>query len=91
MLIASFGPALAADLGLAPTFAADGPERLSFGDREPLVALMQQTPADKLLPVLVAWKREGNRLPLLGHASKAQMGKRIAACVEARDPRSELG
>ena len=48
MLIASVGPALAAELGLAPAFAGEDPKRLSFGDREPLVALMQQTSADKL-------------------------------------------
>ena len=52
MLLASVGATLAADLGLAPAFAAEGPEALTFGDREPLVALMQQTPADKLLPLL---------------------------------------
>jgi hypothetical protein len=65
MLIASVGPALAADLGLAPANAADGPERLSFGDREPLVALMQQTPADKLLPVLVEKLKAGTDLASL--------------------------
>jgi hypothetical protein len=65
MLIASVGPALAADLGLAPACAADGPERLSFGDREPLVALMQQTPADKLLPVLVDKLQAGTDLGTL--------------------------
>ena len=48
MVIASVGPALAADLGLAPAFGDEGPKRLLFGDREPLVALMQQTSADKL-------------------------------------------
>jgi hypothetical protein len=47
MLIASVGPALAVDLGLAPAFAADAaPASLSFGDLEPLVCLMQETPAD---------------------------------------------
>ena len=51
MLIASVGSGLAAELGigLSPAFAADGPERLLQIDREPLVGLMQQTPADKLL------------------------------------------
>jgi hypothetical protein len=53
MLVAGVGPALAADLGLASARAGEGPERLSFGDREPLVALLQDTPADKLLPALV--------------------------------------
>lgn len=60
MLLASIGPALAAEMGLAPAFAAaDGPERLTFGEREPLVLVMQETPADKLLPVLVANLKNG--------------------------------
>jgi hypothetical protein len=65
MLIASVGPALAADLGVAPAFAGEGPERLSFGEREPLVALMQETPAAKLLPILVAKLKEGTDLGAL--------------------------
>jgi hypothetical protein len=59
MLLASVGPALAADLGLAPAFAAEGPDRLNFGARETLVSLMQETPAAKLLPVLVTKLRDG--------------------------------
>jgi hypothetical protein len=62
MLLASVGAALAADLGLAPAYAGDGPERLTFGDREPLVALMQGTPADKLMPLLVTKLKEGTEL-----------------------------
>ena len=62
MLVAGVGPALAADLGLASARAAEGPERLSFGDREPLVALMQDTPADKLLPLLVEKVKGGTGL-----------------------------
>ena len=53
MLLASVGSAVAYDLGLTTAFAAEGKDTLSFGDREPLVALMQETPADKLLPILV--------------------------------------
>ena len=41
MLIGSVGPALAVDLGLAPVFADEVADRLSFGTLEPLVALMQ--------------------------------------------------
>ena len=52
MLVASVGPALAAELGLSTVQAADGPDRLTFGDREPLVSLLQDTPAAKLLPIL---------------------------------------
>jgi hypothetical protein len=65
MLIAGVGPALAADLGLARASAGDAPDVLSFGDKEPLVALMQETPADKLLPVLVAKLRDGTSLQTL--------------------------
>ena len=53
MLVASIGSGLAAELGLAPAFAADAPDRLLFGDREPLVGMMEDTPADKLVPILV--------------------------------------
>jgi hypothetical protein len=59
MLLASLGPALTAELGLAPALAADGPDRLTFGHREPLVSLLQETPADKLLPVLVSKLKDG--------------------------------
>jgi hypothetical protein len=65
MLIAGVGPALAADLGLAPAHAFEGPQRLTFGDREPLVALMQNTPADKLLPILVDKLNAGTDLKAL--------------------------
>jgi hypothetical protein len=62
MLIAGVGPALATELGLAPANAADGPERLTFGDREPLVALMQDTPVSKLLPIVVEKLNSGVKL-----------------------------
>jgi hypothetical protein len=65
MLIAGIGPVLAADLGLASAHAADGPETLSFGDREPLVRLMQETPTDKLLPTLIARLNGGTDLAAL--------------------------
>jgi hypothetical protein len=65
MLIAGVGPALATDLGLAPALAAEGPERLTFGDREPLVALMEDTPADKLLPAIVDKLKAGTGLDAL--------------------------
>jgi hypothetical protein len=65
MLVASVGPALATDLGLAPAFAGDAAERLSFGEREPLVDLLQQTPADSLLPILVGKLKAGTGLDTL--------------------------
>jgi hypothetical protein len=72
MLVASVGPALAAELGLTHAFAADGPERLTFGDREPLVSLLQETPADKLLPILVSKIQTGTDMgTLVGAAALA--------------------
>jgi hypothetical protein len=54
MLVATVGSALAQDLGLASSALADGPEgHLRFGPMEPLVALMQDTPANRLLPIVV--------------------------------------
>jgi hypothetical protein len=62
MVIASVGPAVAADLGFGSAFADEGPETLSFGPLEPLVCLMQETPADKLLPLLVERLARGTEL-----------------------------
>lgn len=62
MLIAGAGYATAVDLGLARAvgdadLAQDVPHELSFGDREPLVRLLQDTPADRLQPLLIErWK-----------------------------------
>ena len=54
MLLASVGQAVAHDLGLAGTaLADDSSSRLTFGPLEPLVALMQDTPVDRLLPAVV--------------------------------------
>jgi hypothetical protein len=59
MLLASLGPALAGDLGLASARGEEAPDVLSFGELEPLVSLMQDTPADRLLPVLVGKLQSG--------------------------------
>ena len=65
MLLAGLGTTLASNLGLA---AADeyelGPD-LSFGAMEPLVALMQDTPPEKLLPLLVRELKSGTDLRTL--------------------------
>ncbi len=54
MLVASVGPLLAHDLGLAPAaLAGEGPDRLTFGAMEPLVSLMQETPIERFLPAVV--------------------------------------
>jgi hypothetical protein len=63
MLLASMGTTLAAELGLTSALAFDGAEgRLTFGDREPLVGLLQDTPADKLLPIIVEKLKNGTAL-----------------------------
>ena len=71
-LVAGVGLGAAIDMGLAPAWAGDGkdadapgPETLSFGGLEPLVAMMQETPADRLVPVLVARYRAGTDLRAL--------------------------
>src|SRR4051794_37662116 len=58
MVVASVGSSLAADL-LPNNAFADGPETLNFGQLEPLVALMQDTPPARLLPMMVERLRQG--------------------------------
>jgi hypothetical protein len=67
MLIGSLGPTLAAELGLARLNDAAGAEgtALTFGELEPLVALMQETPAAKLQPLLVEKLKSGTGLNTL--------------------------
>lgn len=63
MLVASVGSVLTRELGLASgALASDGPEALSFGSMEPLVDLMQGTPAELLLPLVVERIRAGTEL-----------------------------
>jgi hypothetical protein len=51
---------LASELGVTPSaFAEDTPAKLDFGDLEPLVRLMQDTPVAKLQPVLLAQMNKG--------------------------------
>ncbi len=69
MLIASVGPALAADLFPGTLRADDAPDRLTFGKLDPLVALMQENGPDKLLPLLVARLRDGADLTQLTAAA----------------------
>ena len=69
MIVASVGPALAADLFPGTLRADDAPERLTFGKLDPLVALMQETGPDKLLPLLVQRLRDGADLKQLTAAA----------------------
>lgn len=59
MVAASIGSHLAGDLGFSTAFADDGDPTLSFGRLEPLVALMQETAANRLLPILSERLRQG--------------------------------
>ena len=65
MLVASVGASLATDMGLAPVWAGDVSDRLSFGSLEPLVQLMQETPPEKLTPQLVDRLKNGTDLRTL--------------------------
>jgi hypothetical protein len=49
MFLATLGPAVAFDLGLAPAYADDGTDRLTFGALDPLVNFIHETPPDKIL------------------------------------------
>jgi hypothetical protein len=70
MLVASVGSTLAQDLGLARIAMADGDSpRLTFGAMEPLASLMEQTPADRLLPAVMERIKAGTDLRQLVAAS----------------------
>ncbi len=69
MIVAGVGLGTALDLGLASARAGDGPDRLSFGELEPLVAFMQETSADRIVPETIAKLRKGTDLKTLLAAS----------------------
>src|SRR5262245_38328356 len=73
MLVASLGSTLAQDLGLSSSsFAQESGKRLPFGPLEPLATLMEQTPADRLLPLVLERIRSGTDLKqLVGAAALA--------------------
>ncbi|MBL9122632.1 MAG: hypothetical protein JNG90_03300 [Planctomycetaceae bacterium] len=64
VVIATVGYGTAVDMGLASgglrrVLAADAPQRLHFGAREALVALLQETPAESTIGMLAAQLRAG--------------------------------
>jgi hypothetical protein len=59
MLVATVGSSVASQLELSSAQADERADALSFGPLEPLVCLMQETPVNRLLPVLVAQLRSG--------------------------------
>ena len=73
VVVASIGAGLAAELGFSPAFADEGPERLTFGQLEPLVSLMQETPPARLVPLVLVvlillsgWWGPWSYIPLIG-------------------------
>ena len=69
MMVAAVGYEVATHLGMASALAEEGGDALAFGDLEPLVCLMQDTPADRLLPALVEQLRSGADLRRLTTAA----------------------
>src|SRR2546423_1700446 len=69
MLVATVGYEVANGLGLSSTLAEEAPTALSFGTLEPLVCLMQETPANQLLPLLMQRLRSGTDLRQLTAAA----------------------
>lgn len=69
MLLAGLGTSLAGELGLvrvgSHVLADEAPGALSFGELEPLVALMQDTPPVKLMSLLVDKLKSGTDLRTL--------------------------
>jgi len=62
MFVATLGTGVATDLGLGAAWADDEPARLTFGDLDPLVNLIHETPADRILPVAVEKLKSGTDL-----------------------------
>jgi hypothetical protein len=62
MLVAGVGYATAFDMGLSGALADEGSAALTFGAREPLVRLLQDTAPEKLLPVIIAQLKSGLEL-----------------------------
>jgi len=62
MLAATVGLGVARDLKLSPAFAEETPPPLSFGALEPLVALIEETPDERIVPALVDRLQKGTSL-----------------------------
>ncbi len=66
MIMATVGSAVAGDLGLSIARGGEGDDaRLSFGPIEPLVALMQETPPERLVGAVVEKLQAGTELKTL--------------------------
>lgn len=69
MLVAGVGVTLAEELGLARGLAAEPAKRLTFGEIEPLVSMLQETPLNKVLAQAMAKIKEGVDLKTLTAAA----------------------
>ncbi len=70
MLVAGLGSTLAYELDLAPLAAAEDPnDRLKFGDLEPLVSFIQETPKEKIIAKAVEKLNGGTSLKTLTAAA----------------------
>src|SRR5438445_7977619 len=65
MLIASVGADLALDMGFGSLQAKENANALTFGELEPLVGTLQETPINKLLPLLSERWQKGTDLKQL--------------------------
>jgi hypothetical protein len=61
-LIATIGYGLTRDMGMTSALGEETENRLNFGPLEPLVAMMQETPADRLMPAAIEKLRSGTSL-----------------------------
>ncbi len=73
MLVAGLGVSLVNDLGFSTAFAEQGSNALALGEYASLVALLENTPADKLQPILADKLRRGDTTmrQLIGAAALA--------------------
>jgi hypothetical protein len=65
MIAAGVGSALASDLGFGTAWAAEDASRLTFGDLDPLVNFLQETPPDKLIAKAAEKIKNGTELKQL--------------------------
>ncbi|MBN9094722.1 hypothetical protein, partial [Pandoraea pnomenusa] len=65
MIAAGLGASLASDLGFGTAWAAEDASRLTFGDLDPLVTFLQETPPDKLVTKVAEKLKAGTDLKQL--------------------------
>lgn len=78
MFVASIGPSLAFDMKLASAYDAEGNDRVTFGAQESLVDLLQSTPVDKMLPLVVEKFKQGTTLHDFTAAAALANGRAFA-------------